>query len=184
MGEKKSRRGRMSDKSDELTTEDEVKVLTREELDKLVSEAIDTQVEEEESREKLKQVHTIEQQYDNLKDEMAREIFAIHMRYEQQYKSLLTQRSQLTTMKEFWKTVLVNSELGLNMIQKRDLDSLSYLTDVQCELWSRESLPDDTQPSEGFTLSFHFSPNPYFENSVLQKTYFYDKDMEIVGRAT
>jgi len=63
---------------------------------------------------------------------------------------------------QFWATVFQNVELLSEMAQDYDFPILHHLTDIQVEM-SDEPM--------GFKLHFHFSPNEYFTNSILTKTY-------------
>lgn len=63
----------------------------------------------------------------------------------------------------FWLTVLKNVGEVSSMIQEQDEDVLKYLTDIRAF-----SMP---APNLSFQLEFHFAANPYFQNSVLTKTY-------------
>lgn len=49
------------------------------------------------------------------------------------------------------------------MVQEHDQEPLKYLIDIR---WAR--LGEDKL---GFALEFHFSPNPFFEETVLRKEY-------------
>jgi len=63
----------------------------------------------------------------------------------------------------FWSHVFQNCETIADMIQEHDKDILNYLVDVTTTVETIE---------EGFSLSFYFTQNPYFKNSVLTKRYF------------
>lgn len=65
---------------------------------------------------------------------------------------------------DFWLTVLKNVDTLTPLIKKYDEPILKLLTDIKVKL----SDPGET-PS--FTLEFHFSPNVYFKNELLTKTY-------------
>lgn len=67
---------------------------------------------------------------------------------------------------KFWTTAFQNANetiLG-GMVEQTDHKVLEYLTDITVKV----SEPTNT----GFTLSFHFKPNPFFTNGVLTKEYF------------
>jgi len=74
---------------------------------------------------------------------------------------------------EFWLTAMKNVELIEEMIQEHDEDVLKHLTDVKLiftgKTEGKMSEEDDTEM--GFVLEFQFSPNDYFTNSALTKTY-------------
>ncbi|KAH7923378.1 NAP-domain-containing protein [Leucogyrophana mollusca] len=76
---------------------------------------------------------------------------------------------------EFWLTALRN-HLGLaELITERDAAALKHLTDVRLSY-----LPSDS-PKPGFKISFIFSPNDFFENEVLDKTYLYQEEVGYSG---
>ncbi|KAG1896372.1 NAP-domain-containing protein [Suillus fuscotomentosus] len=76
---------------------------------------------------------------------------------------------------EFWLTALRN-HVGLSeIITERDASALKNLTDIRLSY-----LPSDS-PKPGFKISFIFSPNDYFENDVLDKTYLYQEEVGYTG---
>ena len=76
---------------------------------------------------------------------------------------------------EFWLTALrTHVHLG-EIITERDAEALKHLTDIRIEY-----LPS-TEPKPGFKLQFFFSPNEFFENDVLAKTYLYQEEVGYTG---
>jgi len=74
---------------------------------------------------------------------------------------------------EFWLTALRN-HVGLSeLITDRDAGALKHLLDI------RISYLTDSVP--GFKLIFEFSPNEYFENAALEKTYVYQEEVGYSG---
>lgn len=63
----------------------------------------------------------------------------------------------------FWLVVLKNVGEISSMIYEHDEEALRYLVDIRAF-----SMPS---PNLSFQLEFHFAPNPFFQNSVLTKTY-------------
>jgi nucleosome assembly protein 1-like 1 len=63
---------------------------------------------------------------------------------------------------QFWVVALSQMPVTAQMITERDINCLGYLQDVTCS---------DHESGEGFTLTFHFAPNDYFENETLTKRY-------------
>ncbi|KAI0344364.1 NAP-domain-containing protein [Trametopsis cervina] len=76
---------------------------------------------------------------------------------------------------EFWLTALRNHP-GLNeSITDRDAEALKSLTDI-----SVSYLPaSGTQL--GFKITFHFKPNDFFTNTILEKTYLYQEEVGYTG---
>ncbi|CAL1697113.1 unnamed protein product [Somion occarium] len=76
---------------------------------------------------------------------------------------------------EFWLTALRNHIVLNEIITDRDAAALKHLVDVRIDY-----LPP-TDPKPGFKLSFHFTPNEFFENEVLEKTYLYQEEVGYGG---
>merc|ERR1712212_161231 len=73
---------------------------------------------------------------------------------------------------DFWLTVMKNVELIEDMIKEQDEDILKHLTDVTVTLTGEtEEGGKGVTKDMGFVLEFHFSPNDYFTDSLLTKTY-------------
>eukprot|EP00611_Tribonema_gayanum_P023564 TRINITY_DN4983_c0_g1_i1.p1 TRINITY_DN4983_c0_g1~~TRINITY_DN4983_c0_g1_i1.p1 ORF type:complete len:391 (-),score=118.94 TRINITY_DN4983_c0_g1_i1:382-1512(-) len=62
----------------------------------------------------------------------------------------------------FWANAMIRHEALQDLIEEPDVAALAHLTDVKCI---------DREDLMGFKLEFHFSPNEFFTNSVLTKTY-------------
>ena len=76
---------------------------------------------------------------------------------------------------EFWLTALRN-HVGINdLITDRDAEALKHLVDI------RISYLDSTDAKPGFKLTFVFTPNEYFDNDVLEKTYLYQEEVGYSG---
>jgi len=63
---------------------------------------------------------------------------------------------------QFWVCAMTNNETIGELIGEDDVDCLESLKDIKCV---------DREDGKGFELFFYFSPNQYFENEVLTKTY-------------
>ena len=61
------------------------------------------------------------------------------------------------------------------MITDRDADALKHLVDISISYLP----PKEKQP--GFKILFHFTPNDYFKNEVLEKTYLYQEEVGYEG---
>ncbi|KZT00903.1 NAP-domain-containing protein [Laetiporus sulphureus 93-53] len=76
---------------------------------------------------------------------------------------------------EFWLTALRNHVALSELITDRDAVALKHLADI------RLSYLPPTDPKPGFKLSFVFTPNEFFENEVLEKTYLYQEEVGYSG---
>ncbi|GAU22839.1 hypothetical protein TSUD_282060 [Trifolium subterraneum] len=76
----------------------------------------------------------------------------------------------------FWLTALKNNRTLAEEITERDEEALKYLKDIK---WCKLDKP------YSFKLEFNFDSNPYFQNSVITKTYdIIEVDDSIVVKST
>ncbi|QRV76943.1 Nucleosome assembly protein (NAP) [Ceratobasidium sp. AG-Ba] len=92
---------------------------------------------------------------------------------EEAEKNLSESDKAIKGIPEFWLTVLRTHDGLSGTITDKDEQALAFLTDIRLEY-----LPDSTP---GFKLLFDFAPNPYFENTVLEKTYHYQDELGYSG---
>lgn len=78
-------------------------------------------------------------------------------------------------MPEFWLTALRNHVELSEIITDRDAEVLKHLVDI------RLSHTPNNEPAPGFTLTFVFSKNEWFENETLEKTYLYQDELGYSG---
>lgn len=76
---------------------------------------------------------------------------------------------------EFWLTALRNHPILNEIITDRDASALKHLVDVRIEY-----LPT-SDPTPGFKLIFQFTPNEFFDNEILEKTYLYQEEVGYAG---
>ncbi|KZO92129.1 NAP-domain-containing protein [Calocera viscosa TUFC12733] len=74
---------------------------------------------------------------------------------------------------EFWLTALRNHVGISELITDRDEAALRHLTNI--------TLSYLTTPAPGYKLAFYFSPNEFFTNTVLEKTYHYKEEVSYLG---
>lgn len=72
------------------------------------------------------------------------------------------ENEEVAGIPEFWNVAMSNIETIDDLVTERDAECLNFLEDITCQ---------DLPSGLGFTLNFHFKPNPYFSNSVLSKRY-------------
>ncbi|KAF8154909.1 nucleosome assembly protein [Crassisporium funariophilum] len=84
---------------------------------------------------------------------------------------------------EFWLTALRNHVALSELITERDADALKHLVDVRLEYLKEDeaAAASDTKGKPGFKILFVFSPNDFFENEVLEKTYLYQEEVGYSG---
>lgn len=123
-------------------------------------------------------LEALDDEYAQAKASYLEEQREVDRRFENRCTEILRRRKDvLTSQKEteggtatpglpgFWKMVLQNSVHVAEFIERYDEPVLEYLEDIRWE-W----LNDDAR-EEGFKILFHFTPNNYFSNEVLEKAF-------------
>jgi nucleosome assembly protein 1-like 1 len=72
---------------------------------------------------------------------------------------------------EFWLSAMKNTISLTDLITPNDEAPLAHLVDIRMEYLDKP----------GFRLIFEFSPNDFFENKTLSKTYYYQEEMGYGG---
>ncbi|KAJ3712842.1 nucleosome assembly protein [Lentinula raphanica] len=80
---------------------------------------------------------------------------------------------------EFWLTALRN-HIGLaEIITERDEAALKHLIDIRLSYLNGDEKEYENKP--GFKITFVFSPNEFFENEILEKSYLYQDEVGYSG---
>jgi nucleosome assembly protein 1-like 1 len=66
------------------------------------------------------------------------------------------------------------------MITERDEAALKHLIDLRIEHIYVEDA-DEKKCKYGYKILFEFSPNEFFEDKILEKSYFYDREIDFTG---
>ena len=88
---------------------------------------------------------------------------------------------------EFWLTALRNYVGLREIITERDAAALKYLIDLRIEHINvedgdeKQEDADGKQCKQGYKIIFEFSPNEFFENKILEKSYFYGQEVDYTG---
>jgi len=96
---------------------------------------------------------------------------------EEDYKPLspVEGEPEATPIPEFWLTALRNHMELAEIITDSDAELLKHLVDIRLSY-----LPADA-PAPGYKLTFVFEKNDWFENEVLEKTYYYQSEVGYLG---
>jgi len=91
------------------------------------------------------------------------------------YTPLSKESDETGPIPEFWLTALRNHVGTSEIVTDRDAAALKHLIDIRLTY-----LPS-SEPKPGFKLTFVFTPNEFFENEELEKTYLYQNEVGYSG---
>lgn len=112
----------------------------------------------------IEKVQEIQDELEKINDEQTDKVLELEQQYNKVRKPIYDKRNEvLKGIPDFWLTVLV-SHPGLgDYITEEDQKIFKYLSSIEVE--------DSKDVKSGYSISFIFNPNPFFENSKLTKTY-------------
>lgn len=129
-------------------------------------------------------LQTLQSQHEELEAQFRKERAELEAKYEKLYAPLYVEREQIVAgakavppkegdesspdngIPEFWLTVLLKCDTTADLIKEKDVDVLTYLTNI-----TAESTHTEDGDTNGFKIKFEFKENPYFTNVVLEKLY-------------
>ncbi|KAF9298929.1 hypothetical protein BGZ88_003435 [Linnemannia elongata] len=152
-------------------------------------------------RRRVKGLKSLQNKYTALEVEFQKEILALEKKYLELYTPLYQKRAEFVSGKaeptdaevedgvsedeeeddekdeddedkeiekvegipEFWLTALKTNAQFADIITEKDEEALKHLVDIRMAYFDKP----------GFRLDFEFSPNDFFTNTILTKTYFY-----------
>ncbi|XP_058780237.1 nucleosome assembly protein 1;4-like [Vicia villosa] len=143
-------------------------------------------------KQRVEVLKVLQSEHDELETKFLEERAQLEAKYQKLYEPLYTKRYEIVNgvievegitdetvlgeenkgaeekgVPNFWLTALKTHEILAEEITERDEEALKYLKDIK---WCKINNP------KGFKLDFYFDSNPYFQNSVLTKTYHMIED--------
>ncbi|PNX78615.1 nucleosome assembly protein 1-like 1-like, partial [Trifolium pratense] len=138
-------------------------------------------------RKRIEVLKDLQDKHDELEAKFLEERAQLQAKYQKFYEPLYTKRYEIVNgvidvegvtneaavgeenkaaeekgVPSFWLIAMKTNETLAEEITERDEEALKYLKDIK---WFKLDNP------KGFKLEFYFDSNPYFQNSVLTKTY-------------
>jgi hypothetical protein len=78
-----------------------------------------------------------------------------------------------TSITNYWRKALVNAKYF--EVNEKDELVLNFLSDITIEF---------KEDKKSFTAFFHFKQNPYFDATILEKTYLFNKKEDTYDKCT
>lgn len=127
-------------------------------------------------RESMTVLRELQAEHDRLYNEYNMKRRQLEETYEKLYNPLFEKRREELergNISSFWLTALDNCKVVGENITDRDRGALEFLKHLE---YTTISNTTDEYPAGTIILKFWFSPNPFFTNEVLTKTYVMDPE--------
>ncbi|KAI4352584.1 hypothetical protein L6164_006821 [Bauhinia variegata] len=125
--------------------------------------------------EKLQQV---QEEIEKFNEEASEKILEIEQKYNEIRKPVYDRRNEIIkTIPDFWLTAFLSHPMLSDLLSEEDQKIFKYVDSFDVEDFKDMQL--------GYTITFNFKENPYFENEKLTKTlaFFDDEPTKITGTA-
>ncbi|XP_071685848.1 NAP1-related protein 2-like [Rutidosis leptorrhynchoides] len=127
--------------------------------EKVVEEPIDTELVL--SIEKLQEV---QDELEKINEEASDKVLEVEQKYNVVRKPVYDKRSEvIKSIPDFWLTAFLSHPVLSDLLTEEDQKIFKHLTTLEVE--------DNKDVKMGYSITFNFSPNPYFEDSKLTKTF-------------
>ncbi|XP_009780776.1 uncharacterized protein [Nicotiana sylvestris] len=122
----------------------------------------------------IEKLQDIQDKLEKINEEARDEVLKIAQKFSQLRKPVYEKRNDIIkTIPNFWLTAFLRHPFLGNLVStEEDHKTFKYLSSIEVE--------DTEDFKSGYTITFYFSPNPFFENTMLSKTYTFLED----GRPT
>ncbi|OIW18494.1 hypothetical protein TanjilG_13246 [Lupinus angustifolius] len=112
----------------------------------------------------IEKLQDIQDKLQKINEEANDKVLEIEQKYNEIRKPVYENRDQIIkSVPDFWLTAFLNHPALGQLLNDEDEEILKYLGSVEVE--------DNKDVKSGYTITFSFKPNPYFEDTKLIKTY-------------
>lgn len=112
----------------------------------------------------VEKLQDFQHQLSKINEEASDEVLAIEQKYITVRKPLYEKRSEvIRTIPDFWLTAFMSHPVLGDLLTEEDQQIFSHLSSI--------GVDDCTDVKSGYSISFVFKPNPYFEDTKLTKSF-------------
>lgn len=128
------------------------------------------------------EVQKFQDQLEDLNEKASEEILKVEQKYNKQRKPLFLKRQEAIKKLDasnnvhFWAAAMLNHPVLASMISEYEQKILESLTSIDVQ--------EDDDIKSGFTITFTFQKNDYFENETIAKKYHMSAEGEVKNSNT
>lgn len=111
----------------------------------------------------IEKLQEIQDELEKINDEQSDKVLEVEQKYNEVRKPVYDKRHEVIKgIPDFWFTAFQSHPTLCELLNEEDEKIFKYLSSIEVE--------DSKDVKSGYSISFIFNPNPYFENSKLTKT--------------
>ncbi|KAH0460415.1 hypothetical protein IEQ34_011078 [Dendrobium chrysotoxum] len=127
--------------------------------------------DDEELVESMGKLQEMQGELAKIEEEERSKVMKVKRKYNEFRRALYDRRNHIIqSISGFWVSAFLNHPAIAGKLCEEDEKVFKYMVSLEVEEFNDEDL--------GFSITFNFSPNPFFEGTKLKKTYFLSGDGE------
>ncbi|PWA86688.1 nucleosome assembly protein (NAP) [Artemisia annua] len=118
----------------------------------------------------IEKLQEIQDELEKINEKASDEVLEVEQKYNVVRKPVYDKRNEIIkSIPDFWLTAFLSHPALADLLTEEDQKIFKHLTSLEVE--------DTKDVKSGYSITFNFSPNPYFEETKLTKTItFLDED--------
>ncbi|KAL3335551.1 hypothetical protein AABB24_031664 [Solanum stoloniferum] len=117
----------------------------------------------------IEKLQEIQDDLDKINEKASEEVLEIEQKYNKIRKPVYDKRNDIiNSISDFWLTAFLSHPVLGDLLTEEDQKIFKFLSSIEVE--------DSKDVKFGYSITFNFKPNPFFENSKLSKTYTFLED--------
>ncbi|XP_028763436.1 NAP1-related protein 2-like isoform X1 [Neltuma alba] len=112
----------------------------------------------------IEKLQETQDELEKINEEASDKVLEIEQKYNEIRKPVYEKRNEIIkTIPDFWTTAFLSHPALGEVLNEEDQKIFKYLSSLEVE--------DFKDVKSGYSITFNFNPNPYFEDTKLTKTY-------------
>ncbi|KAJ0786167.1 putative nucleosome assembly protein (NAP) [Helianthus annuus] len=112
----------------------------------------------------IEKMQEVQDELEKINEEASDKVLEVEQKYNEIRKPVYDKRNEIIkSIPDFWPTAFLSHPVLSDLLTEEDQKIFKHLTSLEVEDFKDVKL--------GYSISFNFSPNPYFEDTKLSKTF-------------
>ncbi|GAB4845484.1 Asparagine-rich protein (ARP protein), variant 2 [Ancistrocladus abbreviatus] len=114
----------------------------------------------------IEKLQEIQDDLEKINEKASDEVLAVEQKYNEMRKPVYDKRNEIIkSIPDFWLTAFLSHPALNELLTEEDQKIFKHLNSLEVE--------DSKDVKSGYTITFNFKPNPYFEDTKLMKTFIF-----------
>ncbi|KAF3329200.1 NAP1-related protein 2-like isoform X5 [Carex littledalei] len=117
----------------------------------------------------IEKLQVIQDELEAINEKASYEVLEVEKKFNELRKPVFAKRNEvIVSIQDFWLTAFLSHPVLGDILSKEDKEILKHMVSLELE--------EAKDVKSGYSITLNFSPNPYFEDKKLTKTYCYDEE--------